>query len=96
MPTNKEIFNAKMTALADSINAKSGSSGAKGIDGMKAAVDNIPDVGRDGDGGRYTVGQNGVRQRRKAYGHDTDKNGRRSFGFRRRRYGARRILRGSG
>ena len=47
MPTNKEIFNAKMTALADSINAKSGSSGAKGIDGMKAAVDNIPDETSD-------------------------------------------------
>lgn len=41
MPTNKEIFISKMNALANSINTKAGTFGAKDLDGLKAAVDSI-------------------------------------------------------
>ena len=41
MPTNKEIFTTKMNALANSINAKAGSTGAKDLDALKTAVDGI-------------------------------------------------------
>jgi hypothetical protein len=41
MPTNKEIFDSKMDALANSINTKAGTSGAMDIDEMKTAVDSI-------------------------------------------------------
>lgn len=41
MPTNKEIFNAKMDALANSINTKAGTTGAKNLDDLKTAVDSI-------------------------------------------------------
>lgn len=41
MPTNKELFNTKMNALATSINTKAGSSGAKNLDQLKTAVDGI-------------------------------------------------------
>lgn len=47
MPTNKEIFNAKMNALADAINSKAGTTGAKNLDGMKTAVDSISGSGVD-------------------------------------------------
>ena len=46
MPTNKEIFNTKMDALANSINIKAGTTGAKDIDDLKMAVDGIS-VGTD-------------------------------------------------
>lgn len=39
--SNKEIFDQKMDALADSINAKAGSTGQKTLDGLKTAVDSI-------------------------------------------------------
>lgn len=38
---NKDVFDEKMEALADSINAKAGTSGALTLDGMKSAVDAI-------------------------------------------------------
>lgn len=41
MATNQEIFEGKLDALADSINAKAGTSGKKNIDEMKSAVDSI-------------------------------------------------------
>lgn len=41
MPTNKEIFNSKMNALANSINTKAGTTGAKDLDALKTAVDGI-------------------------------------------------------
>lgn len=41
MPTNKELFNSKMDALASSINTKAGTTGAKGVDALKTAVDSI-------------------------------------------------------
>ncbi len=45
MPTSKETFNTKMNALADAINAKAGTTGAKDLDGMKSAVEAIPTGG---------------------------------------------------
>jgi len=41
MPTDKEIFEEKMDALADAINAKSGSTGAKNLDALRTTVENI-------------------------------------------------------
>lgn len=41
MPTNKEIFESSMDALANSINTKAGTTGAKTITQLKAAVDSI-------------------------------------------------------
>ena len=41
MPSSEELFNSKMNALANSINTKAGTSGAKTIDQMKTAVDSI-------------------------------------------------------
>lgn len=38
---NKDVFDEKMDALAESINAKAGTSGALTLDGMKSAVDAI-------------------------------------------------------
>lgn len=38
---NKDVFDEKMEALADAINAKAGTSGALTLDGMKTAVDAI-------------------------------------------------------
>ena len=47
MPTNKEIFNEKMNALADSINEKAGTTGAKNLDDLKTTVDSIETGGAD-------------------------------------------------
>lgn len=41
MPTNKQIFETKMNALANAINTKAGTSGAKDLDELKTAVDSI-------------------------------------------------------
>lgn len=41
MPSNKQIFDTKMNALADSINEKAETYGAKDLDELKAAVDGI-------------------------------------------------------
>lgn len=41
MPTNKEIFNGKLNALADRINGKAGASGQKDLDEMDALVDTL-------------------------------------------------------
>ena len=41
MPTDKELYEAAMNSLADSINTKAGTSGAKNINQMKLAVDSI-------------------------------------------------------
>ena len=41
MPTNKEIFESSMDALANSINTKAGTTGKKTITQLKAAVDSI-------------------------------------------------------
>ena len=46
MPTNKEIFEQKMNALADAINTKAGLTGKKNLDDLKDAVDGIS-VGGD-------------------------------------------------
>ena len=46
MPTYKQQFETKMNSLADSINAKAGSTGKKDLDELKTAVDGIQ-VGTD-------------------------------------------------
>lgn len=51
MPNNKELFEQKMNALANSINTKANTSGAKTIDQLKTAVDGIVSGG-------YTITEN--------------------------------------
>ena len=51
MPNNKELFEQKMDALANSINTKANTSGAKTIDQLKTAVDGIVTGG-------YTISAN--------------------------------------
>lgn len=41
MPTNQEIFNSQMNALANSINIKAGTTGSKSLTQLKTAVDSI-------------------------------------------------------